>query len=293
MLFNPVLIAVTVMLMVLIWRRGWLARAGLIPLVAIQIVWAADAPFQQSSSRIQSGMQLIRSGHEGKSASRFDAYRKPFRDIERALPADAVVLLHTVHVSLGIDRRKLLDWLGFQGLIDYRPMRTPREVHERLVELGVTHILSGWTRPRTWQEAVLFDSYLHRHTTPLGSFGPYKLWGMPSEPPPREPPYKAIVLGTRYTDGLYPVEALSVVEDLPAEYHRWPAPQAPIDKQHELGSLLPAADVVVVSKRSRHARAAGKQLAGVLSHAFHWQGFDVYVREQPRLLPLTASPSLP
>jgi hypothetical protein len=71
--FMPVVVCVTAGLLVALWRLGWLARVGLIPLVALQVVWGADAPFYAGHDRIQSSIDLIRSGFEGRAKTRFES----------------------------------------------------------------------------------------------------------------------------------------------------------------------------------------------------------------------------
>ncbi|HYP87850.1 MAG TPA: hypothetical protein VEQ59_06845, partial [Polyangiaceae bacterium] len=112
-IFMPILVATTGAILIEIWRLGWLARVALAPLAAFQLLWGADAVFYSSQERIRSALDLIGTGFAGTARTRFDRYRSTFIALGKALPPDATVMLHTSHVSLGIDRRLVLDWSGF------------------------------------------------------------------------------------------------------------------------------------------------------------------------------------
>src|SRR5690606_30494029 len=83
--FMPVMVVVTSALIIRIWRFSPVARVGLVPLVALQLVWGSDALFYNSYNRINSAMTLIRSGFENNTEQLFDNYRKSFRDIHNIL----------------------------------------------------------------------------------------------------------------------------------------------------------------------------------------------------------------
>jgi hypothetical protein len=246
--FLPILVCVTAALLVKLWRVGWLARLGLIPLVGLQLAWGADAPFYAGHDRIESAMELMRSGFEGRARSRLDGYRSGYVAVGKALPRDAKVVLHTHHLSLGIDRDVLQDWAGFQGLITAAYSHTPRELYEYYRSLGITHLLEQPpARPAsTKQEEVLFDVLVERYGVPTGHFGGFRLTALPSKPPPVEAPYQVLCLGlSGYADGLYPIETLTTNEHLPSQVQRYNSPQRPATSA-ELGELLTAASAVLI-----------------------------------------------
>jgi hypothetical protein len=230
--FAPVLVATTSGLIIKTWELGAVARLGLVPLVAMQAVWGSDALVYSGHERLRDAVDLMRSGYEGRAAERFQRYRSDYLALGEALPRDALVVMHRSHITLGINRRILLDWAGFQGVISYDNLRTPREVYDLFKRLGVTHVVDGsGSRPASSkQEAVLFEVFLSRHLQRLGNFGGNQLTQMPKHPPPREAPYRVIALGLPgYANGLYPIEKLSTNEELPSllQVYAAPAVQAP------------------------------------------------------------------
>ena len=245
--FMPILACVTGALLVKLWRLGWLARLGLVPLVALQIVWGADAPFYGSQDRMDSAFNLIRSTFDGRAKTRFDGYRSNFVSAGKALPHDAKVVLHSSHLSLGIDRDTLQDIAGFQGLISYHKVRSPRELFDYFRSLGITHMLRTQTLGESSrQEQILYDLFLRRYGVTVGYFGGIPVTAMPEQPPPVEAPYRVLCLGLDgYADGLYPIDALNVNERLPQRLRKFPAPERPVQGGNA-SELLRAADAAVV-----------------------------------------------
>jgi hypothetical protein len=238
-IFLPLLVVSTGGIIVLAWRRGGAARAGVGLLVALQVVWGADAMFYSGYDRMTSSMSLIRTGFTGSAKTRFSGYRTAYVELGASLPRRAVVLLHASHIHLGINRQVLLDWAGFQGIIDYRRFRTPRELHDFLKQIGVTHVVreAGQRAGSTKQEDVLLAIYLSRYATPVGNFGGLEVFALPADPPRVEPHLRVVALGVAgYRDGVYRIDQLGAQEGLldvppsyplpevpwPAEPERWP-----------------------------------------------------------------------
>lgn len=224
--FMPVMAAVTGAVIIRIWRSSWLARLGIAPLVALQIVWGADALFYNSYGRIDSAMTLIRSGFENTSQALFDTYRKSFRDIHAALPKGSRVLLHNAHPNLGIDHDLYLDGLGYQALIIYDHVHTPAELYHYFRKLGLSHLLydPGGFRAPTKQQEVLWNAFI-RSARLLGNFGNYRLLEMPKEAPAAEPAWSVALLGMRgYADGIYPIGHLNTDEQLPHALQKYARP---------------------------------------------------------------------
>jgi hypothetical protein len=216
--FMPVLVCATTAILVKAWRLGPLARVGLVPLVALQIAWGGDAFFYTSHGRINDAMNLIRSGFEDHAKTRFDGYRSEFVAIGKAVPKNARILLHKSHVTLGIEREIVLDWAGFQGLIDYRGLHTPRELYDYYRSLHITHLLVEGDMPRADSKAeeVLWQAFITRHAVSAGQFGGHRLFRMPALPPPVEPSYRVAIVGVEPdVDGIYPIERLASLDCLP------------------------------------------------------------------------------
>jgi hypothetical protein len=208
----PIFAAVTCALIVDGFRKSRLAALGLVPLVALQIIWGGDALFYSSYDRIRSAMDLIRSGYEGRAKTRFDQYRDGYVKLGKRLPPNATVLLHSSHVNLGIDRRLYLDWAGFQGLVDYSGLRTPRDAYDFYRRLGITHLLflAGERPAPTLQEEVVYDSLVHDLGGGQPAFSGYRLVDLSQAPPPPRAPLRVATIGvTGYGSGVFAVEHLN------------------------------------------------------------------------------------
>jgi hypothetical protein len=281
-IFMPIMVCVTVALIVRIWQLGWLARAGLVPLVLLQVVWGGDALFYSGAERMQSAFSLIRSGYDRTAARRFDNYRSQFLAITDALPRHARVLLHTSHVTLGIDREVVMDWDAYQGFISYDGLSTVRELYDYLKARGITHLL---LEPRarvapTKQEEVLFNDLLSKYAEPMGSFGSFKLYRFPTQAPPATPPYRVVTVGlSGYADGSYAIKKLNTHEYLPGYVQRFAAPDEPLPSAPESrAALLGRADAVLVSTRSRLDAESEALLKQRFSPVIRYEGsFALYV----------------
>ena len=263
--FMPVMICATTALIIKCWQLGALARLGLVPLVALQVVWGADAAFYNGHDRMSSALSLIRSGYEGRSHTRFRDYRHDFLAIGEALPPNARVLLHTSHQSLGIDRDIVLDWIGYQAYITYDHVHTPRELYDYYRARGITHLLhmAGVRPAGTRQEEVLWDAFIQRYARSIGSYGGYKLLAMPDKPPPVTAPYRVAVIDLPgYSDGIYPIERLNTNEYLASQLRHYQTPESPLpgEKDKEAReALFRSVDAVMTGPSSSH-HGARKQL---------------------------------
>jgi hypothetical protein len=262
--FMPVLVCVTGALLVKVWRLGWLARLGLVPLLAMQLIWGGDAPFYGSQDRVDSAINLLRSTFDGRAKSRFDGYRSNFVAVKKALPSDAKVILHGSHLSLGIDRDTLQDVAGFQGLITYHQVHSPRELFDYYRSLGITHFVRTqvmWDSSR--QEQILYDLFLSRHAVFVGNYGGILVHAMPVTPPPSESSYRVLCLGLEgYADGLYPIGALNVNEHLAPKWRHYPVPEQPV-KSGNAADLLRTADAVLI-----RGAGANAEVTSMLADAF-------------------------
>jgi hypothetical protein len=283
--FMPILVCVTGALLVGLWRLGTLARVGLVPLVALQLLWGADVPFLPAngsycsgSDRLSSSIALIRSGFEGHAKSRFDNYFGNFVAIGQELPKNAKVLLHAAHQSLGIDRDILLDMAGFQGLISYDNTRTPRELFDYYRSLGITHIVDGPGHGEaTRQEEALYYTFLTRYCESLNNKGG-RVFAMPITAPPAEAPYQVLSLGVQgYADGLYPISALNAPEHLPQQLRNYSAPTRPL-AQANASSLLSLAQLALLAT-ARNADV-NTELANGFEQIHTADGVTVYARRR-------------
>ncbi|HKU40966.1 MAG TPA: hypothetical protein VJR89_22545 [Polyangiales bacterium] len=252
--FMPVLVCVTGALLTTLWRMGFVARLGVIPLVAVQIVWGGDALFYSQHDRLRQGMDLVRSGYEGNAKHRFADFRRTELNISKALPPDARVLLHNAHVSLGITRQVYLDIPGFQGLIHYgQQLATPRDLYDYLRGFGITHLIDvpRASPANTAQEEVLYDTFIAAYAIEIGKFDEKILYRMPDQPPPQHAEYRVAMLGVdAYEDGIYPVRAVNTIRFHPEEVRSYAKPALPMPKDPETWpDFVGQADAAIVGVR--------------------------------------------
>jgi len=267
--FMPVLAGATGATIVSLWRGGWLTRLGLLPPLVLQLAWGADALFYDGGDRIGGALALIRSGFDGGAASRYEGYRLVERQIGSSLPKDAVVVLHSSHRSLGIDRRILLDWTGYQGLISYAGMHGPRELFDYFRSLGVTHLFDDpHVRPASSkQEEIVWNALTAGYAREVGRFGNYALYALPDVPPPVERPYRAATLElSGYGSGIYQIEHLGTQEYLPGhlKQYRSPDESLPSIAEQEAVSKIVATDAILVGAGA----VLDEQLSGAISGRF-------------------------
>ena len=285
--FMPLLWATTAAVLVRAWELGSGARVGLTLLVGLQVVWGGDAAFYSGHARIQSAIDLIRSGYEGKAASRFDGFRANDRAIGAALPKEARVVLHMYRPNLGIDRDLVLDWAGQQALIFYEDIHGPRSFYDYYKDRGITHLLwiPGRRAASTKQEDVLFSDFVHRYGKGPHRFGGEELVAMPAKPPPPDPPYRVLALGLNgYADGLYPVEAMKTYEDVPETPHThetFAPPEAPLPREAAAqAELLAGASAVCLGDGFRPEPLVKSRLDALFEQAASYpKGFTILVRK--------------
>jgi hypothetical protein len=264
-ILTPLMAAVVAALLVRGWQLGWIMRIGLVPLVLLQVVAGGDMIFSNAGPRIQSGIELIRSGSQGvrDDASRFK-YRQSEQKLGAALPPDAVLLLHSTVMNLGIDRQVLTDVVGKQGLLDYDQIGNPVALWELYRSVGITHVAHLVGVPATFNRAhdVLFIDFAHRVATERRRFGAWELVTVPDRakaPPAR---YQVVCLGINYRSGLYGIEQLRVHENQQPAPPPLPRPRIPWpDGDAERAALLGQAEAVLVGTRHQLAPAVAEALS--------------------------------
>jgi hypothetical protein len=281
--FMPVLVCVTGALVVACWRMGTWARIGLVPLVALQILWGGDAVFYSQQERLNQGMDLIKSGYEGNAHKRFADFRGWHLEASKSLPRDARVLLHSELTSLGIKREVLLDMTGFQGLIQYDHILTLRQLYLYLRAFGITHLidLPGSAPSSTTQEEVLWDAFVTKYAVPVHDVGALRITKMPDEPPPDAAPLRVASIGQEgYADGIYPIDALNTLRFLPEQERRYAAPSEPLsDDKKRWHEQLINVDAVVWQKGAHLDRSAKDLLKEKFTIVRNLKGeFTVYMK---------------
>ena len=280
----PWLVAGTAAGIITLWRRLRWARIGVAGLLFVQAAWGASLMLTEGDERTTDSIKLIqRSFKVDNPSDLFASYESRHRALGAALPKDAVLLLHTAHKQLGINRKILSDWAGWQFVIDYRTMRTPRDLYLRLSQLGVTHIAwNNYDYPETKQEDVLFVAFTRWYAERVGLPGGFWLWKMPETAPPEQPPLQVVTVGMNgYKDGLYRIDQLGVFDSLPEPLRHYPAPVQAIGDAASLTRELSQADAVLLSSRGRRDLSS----AVYRSHCFvravsYYAGYSVLLRSQ-------------
>jgi len=283
-LLLPWLVAVTAAAIADLWDSGWLARVGVAVLVMAQIAWGCRLMVAGGAERFRSAMELVRGVADAAVAAndRYAGYHRGLRDLGAAVPKQGLLLLHTAHLQLGIDRRTYSDWAGWQYLIDYRKMRTERDLYLRFHEVGITHV--AWNNhdfPASKQEDVLFWSFMLHHATWRGTPGGFSLWEMPTMPPLAAPPIRALVLGVRpYDDGLYSIEKLGVIDALPARFKSYPAPDVATPDPALAAAALKSSDALVTVTSLQLAPAGSDELSRCFTCVVnYYSGTSIFVRK--------------
>jgi hypothetical protein len=293
--FMPVLVCVTGAVVVACWRMGIWARIGVLPLVCLQLVWGGDALFFSQQERLNLAMDLIKSGYEGNAHKRFADYRAWHLNASKALPPNARVLLHTELTSLGLKREVLLDMIGFQGLIHYEHLRTPRELYTYLRTFGITHLIDlpdGAAAP-TSQEEVLWDTFVTKYGIPVRDIGALRIMRMPDQPPPEAAPFRVMSIGQEgYADGIYPITALHTIRFLPEWERRYAAPDEPlIEDNKRWHEQLVKADAVIIQRGTHIVNPAKTVLRDQFTIVRNLRGdFTVYAKKPAQPEPPPAAP---
>lgn len=213
----PLMAAATAALLILAWRTGPLAGAGLSVLVVLQVVWGGDVYFFQTHSMAKSPLKksidLLSAGFEGNYDKRF-AIQGQFQAAARLLPPHARVVVHDENNHLGLEAQSIMDRFPFEYGISYGLQKDPRAVFDLYRSLGATHILWAPRSKGTDSLAgdILFYDFVVRRAQNVGSPGGMRLSKMP-DAPPTEPFNDTVAVFScagSYPTGLYPVSSLRV-----------------------------------------------------------------------------------
>ena len=278
----PMMAAVTGAILVRAVRLGWLSRIAIAPLVALQIVWGGDAIFYNGGGRLLSAINLIKNGVLGQAATRFDGYRSDLVAASNSLPKDAQVLLYSHHISLGLDRRVVLDVAHTGGLVYYNELKGPRALYDYYSSLGITHV--GWRTPssdaNTKQADVLISEFVTNYGTNRSSFGSLNIVELPKSPPPPDTEYRVVSLGTPFTDGVYELTQLAIHEGLPERFKHMPHPLVIADSSaSELADIFEAVRAVLIRRNLPIDSKARAVLVANFTLGLTFNGHEVWVRK--------------
>ncbi len=276
--FLSVVIGVSGALLVRTWQLGWLGRVGLVPLVAIQLLWSVDAPFTYGQDKLRHAMRLMDRGYDGASEQVRFRYREKQQSLTEEFPKDALILGRYFKDQLGFDRAVLNTHRAIQKYIPLGRLESTRQFWQLAKDRGVTHLLypPGNRRPHWAQDVVLFDALVESSKNKRTKHG-YVIAELSDEPPPDSGPLRVLVLGVReYEDGLYPVKRLSVDERKGRSHVRSPAKRDRYSPERA-EILLDRAGAVLMSG-SRLRGEAGDTLKRDFERVESFGGRGVYIR---------------
>ena len=277
--FYDLCIGAALALMVKVWELGWLARVGLVPLIASQLFWGGDAMLFYGRKELEKGLDLIGAGYKRNYDGRFDA-KGAQRQITKATPPDAVILARNYKGLLGLDRTILADNPDLQDYIRYSNLKDARELYDVIKARGVTHLLypHGQRMPERLNNVFLFNELFMHHAGKVRRFGSVRLAEMPPQPPPRSAPYLVLVAGVReYPDGIYKVEQLDVDKRVPERFTPRPKPLERLSKTESAEQLERISGMAI--GRGKLPKADPDELAQ-FEAVERFKGVEIYLRRR-------------
>jgi hypothetical protein len=185
----PWMASVTVALLVLAWRQGWLARGAVALLVALQLVWGADIYFIRSHAMIgdsflKATIDFLSAGHDKRYEERF---RLPgsLEEVAPKLPRGAKVMQHEIQEKLGLGAQAICDMPEWQGALEYLIQDVPADVERLWRQLGATHVLWMPRKGGPWEiDKLAREAVFHRTLEPFlnqpTDIGSYRLVALPA-----------------------------------------------------------------------------------------------------------------
>ncbi len=273
--------------LVLLWREGRLARAGVVALVLAQVAWGLDAialptHAMLGDSPIRAAFKLFSTGFDGREAER-DAV-SALQGFATRLPGDARVLLHEQNPRLGLGREVVTDMPGFQGRISWGRASGDAEVQALLRSLGVTHVLAKGSASRGLDSLagdLRFFGWLHRHGRPGISAGGFTSFAVPEQlaEPRADRTIAWFGCGRTFSRGLYDLPALHVIS---GDKRKVP-PRTPIaaDTAAERAAIAEA-DGVVLEPKCAGQRIRAAELQGFTLVATRKDSTQLWLRAVAR-----------
>lgn len=216
---------------VLVWESGSAARASLVLLVGVQVVWGGDVYFIPTHSMLHKApakavVELMSRGFRRQWTQRRQIYGAMSLIGEQLRPGSKV-LLHDSHMHLGLGAMSVSDCGPWQGGISYGRNRSPGTVYDQLHGYGVTHLI--WDEDREYDSLAgdfVFYAFATQYARPTKSVGGIKVAVMPRERPAERAwllEMAAVYLCPgKYEPGQYQLGDLTVPGVGPATY---PTPQ--------------------------------------------------------------------
>ncbi|MFL5304764.1 MAG: hypothetical protein ACJ8F1_06100 [Polyangia bacterium] len=142
----PAMVACSGALLVLIWRRGAVARAAALLLVGSQAISGADVYFYRVHGMAGDNplkafvdfVSLAQGGHYDDQTRVWGDLQR--NDLSKRVPKGSKLLAHHFTEKLGAGIPSVLDGKGWQGAIDYLTPLNPASTLALWRSLGITHV---------------------------------------------------------------------------------------------------------------------------------------------------------
>lgn len=271
----PWFAAATAAALIRIWALGRAARAGVSVLVGGALVYGGDIWFYPRDGwpGIAHGARHLSAGLDGKRPERVKYWSDAAR-AEKALPQDAVVLLHGERFALGLRRPFISDDPGYQGATDYNALRTPARVQTHLQSLGATHAyVSRYPGVDVWPVSlareIVFHAYLRSVGAPIWSNDSHQLYRLRPSTRVANELRDVLILGCRDPY----VSAYHRVADLARE-----KPGRPVDPKELLadGAKLTDIEAIFLQEDCADLKDAKQKLETQFHIAAHFGNGDLY-----------------
>jgi hypothetical protein len=248
-----------------VWRLGVLPRLALGLLVALQLAWGGDTPFIPAhglagGTPFKPTIDLLSSSYRQDFKERFLAY-EPLGKIKPHVAREGTVMLHEMHMHLGIGVPTVSDWIGWQGGVSYVRTAKPSELYAALRAMGVTDVL--WTRTSRAYDSVggdlAFYNFVVRHTGHTEKVGGFSISRL-TDVAPSDEGFSNLALylgcGDSYQSGVYRLSDLSItVLPQPRPVADYPPPLTSLAPDSLRDELLRQVDAVAVNPSCFHVPA--------------------------------------
>jgi hypothetical protein len=257
----PWMAAATAAAIALVWRTHVGAKTLMAALVGAQAVWGGDIHFipghaMTRKSPAVTSAELLAQGHKKNYDGRF-ALDEGLFQVGAELPADARVLLHEENRRLGLWRPVESDITGWQLALRYDTLESPAALHQRLRELGITHILTRPDKSRNYDtlgsDLRWFD-YVKTSAELVKRYGTFTLYRLPTDAPraARNDVVAYLGCGKYYGRGLHRLRDLTRNEKAPATARLEPFRAAPSEGS-KIATIAAEADYLVVTPSCKPA----------------------------------------
>lgn len=234
----PQMAAVVVVITAELWSRGWLTRAAVAGVVALQLIWATTIYFIPGHSMTRQSVyeptaELLGSAYTKKRAQHLAPFRTMVKLGEALGPEDRV-LLHYERLHFGLGRRAMLDRKpGVVGL-SYGRAASVAGLWDYLRERGVTHLFHASNALTEANESVagelLYWTLAQFHTREVLRIGGHALRELGARPPSSAtaPKVAYFVCDGSYEHGLFALSDLTVPRAYRGADSVYPKPLRPV-----------------------------------------------------------------